>query len=131
MDTSIQTIDEYILQFAPETQTLLQKVRETIQQTAPQTKEAIKYAMPTFVMQGNLLHFAAHKNHIGFYPAPATIIAFAEELKPYKTSKGAVQFPFSKAIPLELITRMVKYRVKEHLEELRLKKESKAGKHNL
>lgn len=121
MENSVQTIDDYISRFPPETQGLLRKVRETIQQAAPEAKEAIKYGMPTFVQQGNLVHFAALKSHIGFYPAPATIIAFADELKPYKTSKGAVQFPYSQTLPIELLTRMMEYRMKEHLMMLKLK----------
>ncbi len=115
MGTPIQTIDEYISGFPSETQVLLQQMRKTIQQAAPEAGETIKYAMPTFIQQGMLVHFTAHKSHIGFYPWPAAMIAFAEELKPYKTLKRAIQFPFNQPLPVGLIKRMVEYRVMEHL----------------
>lgn len=116
METPIQTIDDYLSGFPSETQVLLQQMRKIIQQAAPEARETIKYAMPTFVQQGMLIHFTAHKSYIGFYPCPETIIAFAEELKPYKTLKRAVQFPLNKPLPLDLIKRMVEYRVNKHLE---------------
>jgi uncharacterized protein YdhG (YjbR/CyaY superfamily) len=108
-------IDKYISDFPKEVQVLLKQVRATIKQAAPESTEAIKYAMPTFVLNGNLVHFAAFKNHIGFYPTPSGIENFKDELSEYKTSKGAIQFPLDKPIPLELISKIVKFRVKENL----------------
>lgn len=109
------TIDEYIAGFPPEIQEILQKIRATVHQAAPNATEAIAYQMPTFKLEGNLVHFAAFKNHIGFYPVPTGIEKFKKELSPYKTSKGAVQFPLDQRIPFALITKIVKFRVKENL----------------
>ena len=109
------TIDEYIAGFPKDTQTLLQQVRTTIKKAAPKAEEAIKYAMPTFVLSGNLVHFAAFRNHIGFYPAPTGIKEFEDALAGYKTGKGSVQFPIDKPMPLKLIERIVKRRVKQNL----------------
>lgn len=104
-------IDEYIAGFPKDIQERLKKVRETIREAAPEAEEAIKYRMPTFVLNGNLVHFAAFKNHIGFYPAPQGIEEFKEELSAYKGAKGSVQFPYDQPIPLDLISRIVKFRV--------------------
>jgi uncharacterized protein YdhG (YjbR/CyaY superfamily) len=109
----VSTIDEYILAFPQEIQVLLKDVRLTIHEAAPNASEAIKYAMPTFTLNGNLVHFAAFKNHIGFYPAPSAILAFEKELQEYKSSRGAIQFPYSMPLPHELIARIVEFRVKE------------------
>ena len=106
-------IDEYIAGFPKDIQKILEDVRATIRKAAPEAKEAIKYAMPTFVLNGNLVHFAAFKNHIGFYPAPTGIEAFKKELSSYKGGKGTVQFPLDKPMPLSLITKIVKFKVKE------------------
>lgn len=114
MNTAITTIDAYIATFPVSTQTLLQQMRNTITKAAPKAEEAISYGMPTFKLQGNLVHFAGYKNHIGFYPAPSGIEAFAEELKKYKTSKGAIQFPIDEKLPLTLVTKIVKFRAKEN-----------------
>lgn len=113
--SSINTIDEYISVFPEHVQEILQMIRATIQKAAPEAKEAIKYAIPTFVLKGNLVHFAAYKNHIGFYPAPSGLQAFKEELSGYKGAKGSVQFPIDKPLPLELIAKIVAFRVKENL----------------
>ncbi len=110
-----KNIDEYILTFPEETRLILEKIRSTIRKTAPEATEAIKYGMPTFVLNGNLVHFAAFKNHIGFYPAPSGIDAFIGELEVYRTGKGTIQFPIDKPIPFELITKVVKFRVEENL----------------
>src|SRR5215472_3662237 len=110
---SAKSIDEYIAGYPSNIQTILNDVRATIKQAAPEAQEAIKYAMPTFVLNGNLVHFAAFKNHIGFYPAPVGIEAFKEQLSVYKGAKGSVQFPLDKPMPLALITDIVKFRVKE------------------
>lgn len=122
MNTSINSIDEYIGTFPQEIQTLLEQVRTTIRQAAPEAEEAIKYAMPTFVLNGNLVHFAAFKHHIGFYPVPSGIEAFKKELSVYKGAKGSVQFPLDQPMPLELISKIVKFRVNENLLKARTKK---------
>ena len=112
-----QTIDEYISSFPEETQEALQKVRATIRSAAPDAKEAIKYAIPTFILHGNLVHFGGYKHHIGFYPAPAGIDAFDQELAAYRTGKGTLQFPLDKDLPLDLIKRIVEFRAKQNLEK--------------
>lgn len=115
-----KTIDEYIAGFPKDIQSKLQALRATIRQAAPEAEEAISYQIPTFKLAGkNLVHFAAFKNHIGFYPVPSGIEAFKKELSVYKTSKGAVQFPLDQPLPLKLIARMVKFRVKENLAKAR------------
>jgi uncharacterized protein YdhG (YjbR/CyaY superfamily) len=116
-------ISAYIADFTEETQAILEKIRNTIQQAAPDAKEAIKYGMPTFVLNGNLVHFAAFKNHIGFYPAPSGIDTFIDELAVYRTGKGTIQFPIDKPIPFDLISKLVKFRVEENLR----KRKGKAG----
>ena len=116
------SIDEYISGFPEEIQILLEQVRATIKQAAPEAEEAIKYAMPTFVLNGNLVHFAAFKNHIGFYPVPSGIEAFKKELSVYKGAKGSVQFPLDQPMPLELISKIVKFRLDENLRKAKAKK---------
>ena len=110
---SSQTIDAYIAQFPDAVQELLQQLRETIRAAAPRAEEAIRYGMPTFRLNGNLVHFAAYAKHIGFYPTPSAITAFQKELAPYASSKGAVQFPLDRPLPLPLIRRIVRFRVRE------------------
>lgn len=122
MNTTITTIDAYIATFPASTQALLQQMRTTIAKAAPKAEEAISYGMPTFKLQGNLVHFAGYKNHIGFYPAPSGIVSFAEDLKKYQTSKGAIQFPIDEKLPLALVTKIVKFRVKENTEKAAAKK---------
>lgn len=109
------TIDEYIAQTPPEYHEVLQKVRETIRAAAPEAKEFIKWQMPTFVQKENLIHFAFNKNHLGIYPGESGVSAFAEKLSAegYKMSKGAIQFPWKKPIPYEVIAEITRYRVKE------------------
>ncbi|MEH6907811.1 iron chaperone [Neobacillus drentensis] len=109
------TIDDYILQFPLEVQEILMTLRNVIKETAPDATEKISYQMPTFVLYGNLVHFAAYKKHIGFYPTPSGIAAFQQDLSEYKSAKGSVQFPLDKPIPYELIREIVKYRVAENL----------------
>lgn len=116
------TIDDYIARFPPDVQDILRKVRTTIREAAPEAEEAIKYQMPTFVLNGNLVHFAAFSKHIGFYPTPSGIANFKEELSPYKSAKGSVQFPLDKKIPYGLIKKIVKFRVKESREKVRSRK---------
>ncbi|MGJ7913770.1 iron chaperone [Neobacillus sp. LXY-1] len=109
-----KSIEEYILQFPQEIQEILKTLRKVIKESAPDAEEKISYRMPTFVLDGNLVHFAAFNNHIGFYPTPSGINTFKHELSGYKTSKGAVQFPIGKPIPYELISQIVKFRVDEN-----------------
>jgi len=116
-----KSVDEYILQFPPETQEILQKLRKVIKEAAPGAEEKISYQMPAFVLNGNLVYFAAHKKHIGFYPTPSGIEAFADELTEYKGAKGSVQFPSNKPLPYELIGRIVEFRVQENLKKVRKK----------
>ena len=116
MRKQFKTIDEYIEAFPTNVQNLLEKMRKTIRKGAPEAIEVISYQMPTFKLNGkNLVHFAAFKNHIGFYPIPTGIEAFKEELSQYKQGKGSVQFPIDKPIPYDLVEKVVKYRVKENL----------------
>jgi uncharacterized protein YdhG (YjbR/CyaY superfamily) len=121
---SFKTIDEYISPFPPEVQEILQTLRKMIKESAPEAKEKISYQMPTFALRGNLVHFAAYKNHIGFYPGAIGIAAFEQKLSEYKSSKGTVQFPIDKPLPYELISEMVKFRVTEN----KKKAESKVKK---
>jgi len=114
MQTVAKDIDQYISGFPPEVQAILNQVRATIHQAAPEAKETIKYAIPTFELQGNLVHFAAFQKHLGFYPVPSGMAAFEQELAAYKQGKGSVQFPLNQAMPLDLITRIVQFRVAEN-----------------
>ena len=108
-----QTIDAYIAGFPEDVQAILQQIRRTIHETAPEATEAISYGMPTFKLHGNLVHFGAFKSHIGFYPVPSGMEAFQDELAAYKQGKGSVQFPLDKPMPLDLIRRIVDFRVQE------------------
>jgi uncharacterized protein YdhG (YjbR/CyaY superfamily) len=123
--TQAENIDDYIAVFPKDTQKILQEIRSTIQKAAPKAEEAIKYAIPTFVLNGNLVHFAAYKNHIGFYPAPMGIEAFKKETAPYEAGKGTLQFPLDKPIPLKLIRKIVKFRVEVNLEKGKSKSKKK------
>ena len=108
-------IDDYVNRYPKGVQRLLTQMRLTIKKAAPQATEKISYGIPTFALDGNLVHFAAFKNHIGFYPTPSAITAFGKELSSYKCSKGALQFPLDEPLPLMLVSRMVKFRVEEKL----------------
>ena len=108
-----EDIDEYIADFPRDVQRLLKQIRAAIKRAAPDAEEAIKYRMPTFVLNENLVHFAGYKNHIGFYPTPSAITAFQKELSQYKGAKGSVQFPLDQPLPLKLIEKIVKFRVAE------------------
>jgi uncharacterized protein YdhG (YjbR/CyaY superfamily) len=101
--TQLKTIDEYIASFPKNVQDILEKLRRIIKESAPMAEETINYRMPTFKLNGNLVHFAAFKNHIGFYPTPSGIIAFKKELSPYKQAKGSVQFYNDKPIPFDIV----------------------------
>jgi uncharacterized protein YdhG (YjbR/CyaY superfamily) len=111
---SYKSVDEYISSFPPETQTKLKQIRKTIKDTTPQVTEKISYGMPTFYLNGNLVHFTGYKKHIGFYPTPSGIKKFEKEISIYKHSKGAVQFPLDKKLPIALIKKIVKFRIKEN-----------------
>jgi uncharacterized protein YdhG (YjbR/CyaY superfamily) len=113
----VESIDEYISGFPANVQEKLIEIRETIKRAAPGAREKISYQMPTLELNGNLVHFAAYPNHLGFYPAPSGINAFKNELTGFKNSKGAIQFPLDKPLPLDLISSIVSFRVKENLEK--------------
>ena len=119
---NFQNIDDYIASFPEDVQKVLKQIRAAIQKAAPQAEEAISYQMPTFKLNGNLVHFAAWKNHIGFYPTPSGTKEFQKEISKYVFAKGSIQFPLDQPMPLALITKMVKFRVKEN--EVKRKKKS-------
>ena len=110
-----ETIDEYISNFPEHVQAILKNLRKVISEAAPEAEETISYQIPTFRLNGNLVHFAAFKNHIGFYPAPSGIEKFKEELSAYEFAKDSVKFPLNKPIPYKLIKDIVKFRVKENM----------------
>ncbi|WP_088014033.1 iron chaperone [Gottfriedia acidiceleris] len=123
---TFETIDEYILQFQPDVQETLQALRKVVKEVVPNAVERISYQMPTFALNKNLVHFAAFKNHIGFYPGANGIAAFKQELLAYKGAKGSVQFPINDPLPFDLIKKIVKYReiedIKKAEEKLKKKK---------
>lgn len=125
--TKTNGIDNYIAGFPKDTQKLLKQIRATIKNAAPGAEETINYGIPTLTLKGNLVHFAAFKNHIGFYPTPTGIETFKKELAAYQGAKGSVQFPLDKPLPLELITKIVKFRVKENLDKAEAKKSKPQG----
>jgi uncharacterized protein YdhG (YjbR/CyaY superfamily) len=122
------SIDEYIATFPEDIQKKLEEMRATIKAAAPDAEEKISYQMPTFYQKGNLVHFAAFKTHIGFYPAPSGIEMLGDELARYQSGKGTLQFPIDQPLPLDLITRVVQFRVEENLAKAELKKASKKKK---
>ncbi len=111
---AIRTIDDYIQMFPIQVQKKLESIRKLIKELAPEAQEKISYQMPTFYLNGNLVHFAAFKTHIGFYPTPSGISEFQKDLAKYKNGKGSVQFPIEEALPMELIRRMVKFRIEKN-----------------
>jgi uncharacterized protein YdhG (YjbR/CyaY superfamily) len=115
-------IDGYISGFPKDVRRILQRIRATIRKEAPQAEEKISYRIPTFTLHGNLVHFAAFKGHFGFFPTSSGISAFKHELSAYKWSKGSVQFPFDQPVPFGLITRIVKFRVRENLNKAEAKR---------
>lgn len=117
MKTVFKDIDQYISTQIPEVQILLVQMRQTIKKAAPEAQEVISYNMPAYKYYGMLVYFAAYKNHIGFYATPTGHSEFKEELSVYKQGKGSVQFPLSKPLPLDLILRIVQFRVKENLKK--------------
>lgn len=114
-------IDEFIAGYPENIQKILKKIRATIRKAAPQAKETINYGIPTFTLNGNLVHFSAFKKHIGFYPTPSGIEKFKRELSAYERAKGSVKFPLDKPIPYDLITKIVKFRVKENTEDAKVR----------
>ena len=112
--STAKTIDEYIAEFPPEAQRVLEQLRSLIRETAPDATETISYAIPTFDLQGkHLVHFGGFAKHVGFYPVPSAMEEFKEELAPYKSGKGSAQFPLSQPLPTHLIRRIVEFRVGE------------------
>jgi uncharacterized protein YdhG (YjbR/CyaY superfamily) len=120
-----KNIDEYISGFPMDIQAILKKIRTTIQKAAPDAEETINYGIPTFTLKGNLVHFAAFKSHVGFYPTPTGIEKFKKELSKYEGAKGSVKFPLEKPMPYNLITKIVKFRAKENLERAETKRRRK------
>ncbi|MEK6375192.1 MAG: DUF1801 domain-containing protein [Acidobacteriota bacterium] len=115
--TAPKDIDDYIAGFPDDVQEILQKMRATIKKAAPDAEEAIKYQIPTFVLNGNLVHFAAFKSHIGFYPVPRGVEEFKKELSLYEGGKGTLRLPFDRPIPVALIHKIVRFRAKQNLEK--------------
>ncbi len=122
---SFASIDEYIVTFPEEVQKKLEELRAVIKAAAPDAEEKISYQMPTFALKGNLVHFAAYKNHIGFYPTPSGIEECKDELSVYEGAKGSIRFPLDKPIPYDLIAKIVAFRVKENLEKTETKSKKK------
>jgi uncharacterized protein YdhG (YjbR/CyaY superfamily) len=120
--TKPATIDEYIGTFPKDVQSFMEQMREAIKGAAPNATEVISYSMPAFKLGNMLVWFGAHTNHIGFYPRGSGIEAFKKELSAYKSGKGSVQFPFNKPLPLELVAKIVKFRVTENLQKEKFKK---------
>ena len=123
--TTPTNIDEYIAGFPPEVQAILEKIRVTIRKAAPAAEETIKYQMPTFTYKGNLVYFAAFKNHIGFFPPVTGNEKLKHELSVYEGPKGSLKFPLDKPIPYDLVSKIVKIRVKENLERAEAKQKKK------
>lgn len=124
MKNRFTSISEYIEIFPEDVRKILNKIRATIQKAAPKAEETISYRIPTFRLNGNLVHFAAYKNHIGFYPTSSVILKFKKELSAYKTSRGTVQFPLNQPVPYRLISQIVKFRMKENSEKAKRKKKN-------
>jgi uncharacterized protein YdhG (YjbR/CyaY superfamily) len=118
-----KTIDKYIKSFPEDVQTILENIRRTIQQAAPEATETISYQIPTFKLHGNLVHFAAFKNHIGFYPTPKAIEVFNRELSAYEVSKGTIRFPLGEEIQYDLIEKITLFRVNENLKKIQKSKQ--------
>lgn len=121
-ESTSNVIDEYIANFPEDVQEILQKVRKMIRQIAPDAQEKINYGMPTFTLNGNLVHFAGFKNHVGFYPTPSGIEKFKKELSKYEGAKGSVKFPLDQPIPYELIRKITEFRVEEQQAKGKTKK---------
>ncbi|MBK9722996.1 MAG: DUF1801 domain-containing protein [Saprospiraceae bacterium] len=118
---NFNTVDEYIACFPEDVQVILNELRQTVKKAAPDAEEVISYQMPAYKFHGALIYYAAYKNHIGLYPTGSGIATFKKELSIYKGAKGSVQFPLNQPIPFSLISKIVKFRVKENLEKAKLK----------
>ena len=117
------TIDEYLFSLPQKSREILKKLRTIIKEAAPEAEEVISYNMPAFRFYGMLVYYAAHKEHVGFYPGSSMIInLFKDDLSPYETSKGTIKFPFDNKLPVRLITKIVKFRVRQNLEKAEAKK---------
>ena len=123
--TKVNSVGEYITAFSKETQKLLKELRATIIKTAPNAEEVISYQMPAYKYYGMLVYFAAYKNHIGFYPGVSSIEKFKKEIAVFKSAKGSVQFPLDKPLPLQLVTEMVAFKLKENLNKAAIKTKKK------
>lgn len=119
--TKFKTVDEYLSAFPAGTKAMLKEMRKTIKAAAPDAEEVISYNMPAFKFHGMLVYYAGYKGHIGFYPVSSAIVAFKKELEGYEQSKGTIRFPLDKPLPLALITKIVKFRVKENIEKEKVK----------
>ena len=119
--SAIASVDAYIASFPPAVQERLELIRQTIRKIVPEAQEKISYGIPTFTLDGNLIHYAAFKNHLGLYPGSTAIAAFAKDLAGYKTSKGTIQLPSDAAIPCNLIERIVRFRIKDRPRARKLK----------
>jgi uncharacterized protein YdhG (YjbR/CyaY superfamily) len=119
--SSPKDIDDYIAGFPQDIQAILQKIRQTVKRAAPEATEKISYQMPTFYLNGNLVHFAAFKHHIGFYPTPSGTAKFKKEISGYQAAKGSIQFPLDQPMPYDLIRQIVEFRVKENLAKAKKK----------
>jgi uncharacterized protein YdhG (YjbR/CyaY superfamily) len=124
----VNTIDDYIGSCPPAIRDRLEQLRETIRKAAPAATEKISYGMPAFALEGSLVYFAAWKKHIGFYPFPSAIDAFKKELSVYEGAKGSIKFPVDKPLPIGLIIKIVKFRVKENLEIKKQKELKKSSR---
>jgi uncharacterized protein YdhG (YjbR/CyaY superfamily) len=122
MKPTSKDIDKFISTYPEDVQEVLNKVRETIREAAPDAQETINYGIPTFTLNGNLVHFSGFKSHIGFYPTPSGVEKFKKELSKYESAKGSVKFPLDQPIPYELIIKIVKFRVQENLAKVKKKK---------
>jgi uncharacterized protein YdhG (YjbR/CyaY superfamily) len=123
--TKFKTVDQYLSVFPENIKSKLQELRSTIKKTAPQAEELISYNMPAFKLHGMLVYYAAYKEHIGFYPTPSPIEAFKKELAGYEVAKGSIKFPIDKPVPLKLVIKIVKYKMKENLEAAHAKVKKK------
>jgi uncharacterized protein YdhG (YjbR/CyaY superfamily) len=123
-----QTVDEYISEYPEEVQKRLRDIRKAVKKAAPQAVEKVGYGMPAYTFKGMLLYFAAHTNHIGFYPGPSAIEVFKKELEDYETSRGTIQFPHNKIIPLRLIAEIVQFKARENIKKEELKLQRKRSK---
>jgi len=123
--TKFKTVDEYLSVLPKMVKGKLEELRKTIKQAAPESEELISYNMPAYKLNGILVWYAANKKHIGFYPTPSSILFFKNELAKYKTSKGAIQFPIEEKIPLALVKKIIRFRIKENSEKAKTKRKIK------